>query len=665
MLSVTSLYAQIPTTCLEIESILVDACGNPEGSNEMVRFQVGNNPLVLSSMTVSWPNNGWLGLCQNATTANVVSTWNSTITQCGRLLEPTGGIIPAGKRVILVTSTAVIPAANSFAGLSDTIYVIFQCAGNTSGHFANQSFPSGLRTLSITVGACVETVTYDRSLLVNQANQNLPADGATVVFNWAGTPSYINIGCNAPVAPQIVNAGANQTGFCQGDTVSLSAITAGSFSSFAWSGGTGTFTSPTLHNTNYIIGAGDSNPLQLYFTATNCNGGITDTVQISLNSPPPVSINPAGPVSLCTGDSVTLTATGPGPFNWSTSQSGNSITVNSAGTYIVTQTNGCGNSSDTVTVINSPLPTAVITPQGPTSLCTGGSVTLLASGGTSYQWSTSDNTASIVAVLSGNYNVIVSNSCGSDTAFITLTAAASPQATINTTSPIVLCGGSVQVTASGIGTFSWSTGTNGPNETITTPGNYYVVASNSCGTDTAFFSAITGGVTAVFTASPLTGQSPLSVNFTNGSTGTTQYSWNFGNGNISTDENPTNIYTQPGVYTAVLTASNANGCSDTVSLIIIVDSCNYAIKIPNVFTMDGNTINDQFYVAYTCIDDFNAVIFDRWGLKVFEYTDPAQQWDGTTFTGSKINSGIYHYIINVKDSNGDSHQYPGFIHVFE
>src|SRR5687767_14997362 len=89
--------AQIPSNCIEIESILVDACGSPEGENEMVRFQVGPAPINLASMTVLWPNNSWLGLCQNATTASVVATWNSTITQCGLLIEPIGGIIPAGE----------------------------------------------------------------------------------------------------------------------------------------------------------------------------------------------------------------------------------------------------------------------------------------------------------------------------------------------------------------------------------------------------------------------------------------------------------------------------------------------------------------------------------------------------------------------------------------
>lgn len=656
--------AQIPTTCLEVESILVDACGSPEGENEMVRFQVGNTPLNLASMSVSWPNGSWLGLCQNATTANVVNTWNSTITECGLLLEPSGGIIPAGKRVIMVTSTNVIPGANSFAGLSDTVYVIFQCAGNTAGHFAN--YGTGLRTLTITVGACNETVTYDRSLLEDPFGAHIAADGATVTFDWPGTPDYINIGCTAPVTPLVVDAGIDLSGFCTGDTVILSANYQGSFSSFQWTGGTGIFSNPNSANTNYIVGAGDTNPQNLFFTATNCNGAITDTIQIFLSSPTPVSITPGGPINICTGDTVLLTATGPGPFIWNTTESTSSISVTSQGTYIVTQNTSCGISVDTVLVILSGTPpVASITTSGSTVLCPGNNITLTAAGGTAYQWSTSSTNPSITATLAGNYSVVVTSSCGSDTAYITITTNINPQAIISPSSPISLCGGNVSVSVSGAGSFNWSTGGTGTTENFTSAGNYYVVASNSCGTDTAFFTIVNGGLTAGFTALPISGASPLNVNFTNTSLGATSYYWTFGDGDNSTDIDPNHVYTAPGIYTCTLIASNAGGCSDTAYLNITVDSCLYLIKIPNVFTPDGNTVNDNYQISVTCADEFNAYFFDRWGLKVFEYFDGSSNWDGTTFTGSKVTAGVYSYAIFIRDYNGDEHEYSGFIHVFE
>jgi gliding motility-associated-like protein len=665
MVCLSRVQAQIPTTCLEVESILVDACGSPEGENEMVRFQVGINPLVLSSMNVSWPNNSWLGLCQNATTASVVSTWNSTVTSCGLLMEPTGGIIPAGKRVILVSSTNVIPGANSFAGLSDTVYVIFQCAGNTSGHFAN--FGTGLRTLTITVGGCNEIVTYDRALLEDQLGVHIAADGATVAFDWPGTPDYINSGCIAPVTPLVVDAGSDQTGFCSGDTVYLNPNTQGSFSGYNWTGGTGTFINPTsISNPMYIVSASDANPTLLFLTATNCNGSITDTILIYHSSPTPVSITPSGPISMCNGDSVLLTANGTGPFTWNTSETSTSIYVNTPANYTVTQTSACGNSSDTVAVVISGIPpVAVITPSGPASLCPGSSITLQGSGGSSYAWSTSAISTSINVSAAGTYTLIVSNGCGSDTASITLTANPNPQAIISPSSPINLCGGNAQVTVTGTGTFTWNTGTSGSSENYTTPGNYYVVASTTCGTDTAFFTVIPGNVTANFNASPTSGSSPLAVNFTNASLNADTYNWIFGDGGTDNQTDPAYIYNLPGTYVCTLIASNTAGCSDTTTTLIVVDSCSYTIKIPNVFSPDGNGLNDLFYVTATCTDIFNAYIFDRWGVKVFEYNTVSGSWDGTTFTGSTATFGVYSYVIYLKDYNGEVHEYSGFVHLFD
>ncbi len=66
-----------------------------------------------------------------------------------------------------------------------------------------------------------------------------------------------------------------------------------------------------------------------------------------------------------------------------------------------------------------------------------------------------------------------------------------------------------------------------------------------------------------FTGTPLTGAIPLAVAFTDASTNTpTSWAWTFGDGTTSTSQSPSHTYTQPGVYTVVLTATNASG-SDT------------------------------------------------------------------------------------------------------
>src|SRR5207248_7778678 len=61
-------------------------------------------------------------------------------------------------------------------------------------------------------------------------------------------------------------------------------------------------------------------------------------------------------------------------------------------------------------------------------------------------------------------------------------------------------------------------------------------------------------VIANFTASPTNGQAPLTVLFSNSSSGATNYSWDFGDGHTSSATAPSNSYSIAGDYTVSLTA---------------------------------------------------------------------------------------------------------------
>ncbi|MCP3919871.1 MAG: PKD domain-containing protein, partial [bacterium] len=63
-----------------------------------------------------------------------------------------------------------------------------------------------------------------------------------------------------------------------------------------------------------------------------------------------------------------------------------------------------------------------------------------------------------------------------------------------------------------------------------------------------------------FSGSPTSGTAPLSVSFSDLSSGdVTSWSWDFGDGNTSTAQNPSNNYTLPGTYTVALTATGPGG----------------------------------------------------------------------------------------------------------
>ncbi|MFN4123816.1 MAG: gliding motility-associated C-terminal domain-containing protein [Flavobacteriales bacterium] len=207
-----TLRAQNDNPCLTIQSILVDACApgsflfTEEGRNEMVRFKVGPNALNTADINVTWASNlQWLGLRgPDQTTAQKTAELNATIQACGFFLEPVNGVLPANSTVLLITSYLVSATSNSFAGLSDTVYVLYQNSTATGGHVLNYvANPNpDEQTVRIDFGNnCAAQVTYRRSELVTQQGTPGAQDGATVLFDPDGTATYINIGCVAPIIP--------------------------------------------------------------------------------------------------------------------------------------------------------------------------------------------------------------------------------------------------------------------------------------------------------------------------------------------------------------------------------------------------------------------------------------------------------------------------------
>src|SRR5207244_1086031 len=78
-------------------------------------------------------------------------------------------------------------------------------------------------------------------------------------------------------------------------------------------------------------------------------------------------------------------------------------------------------------------------------------------------------------------------------------------------------------------------------------------------------------VTANFTANPTSGQSPLTVQFTDQSSGSVaSWSWNFGDGVTSTAQNPAHTYNSAGNFTATLTVTGSNGQASSASQTITV-----------------------------------------------------------------------------------------------
>jgi gliding motility-associated-like protein len=503
----TSINAQTPTKCFELESLLADACvpglgctgsGSPtcncEGKNEMVRFKVGPSPIHTSDISFTWPNNSFLGIsAANSTTAGHVAVLNSTIISCGYLKEPIGGVLPAGATVLLVTSTDMCNTANSFANLSDTIYIIFQNAGNFQGHFVNYSSSPGLRTtiMKLISTGCSDTATYDRSLLINQngvtGGSSSLNDGSTVEFSWPGIPSptYINHGCQAPFVGITSNAGNGGT-ICAGGMINLSGTVSGTYTNIVWKGGTGIFSNVNSLTTNYTANTSEVDSVILSLGAVgHCNDTVYSHVTVHITQAPTASITASGSTTICQGAYVTLTASGGNTYSWSTGGTNSSIIVSTAGTYTVTTFNSCGSHQATQSVSVTPLPQVTLN-NNATTLCVGNSLILWVTGVGNYLWSTGSTSDSITVTTGGNYSVTAHNTCGNANASVAITTLSPPAAIITPGGSTTICqGSSVTLNASGGGTYSWSTGDTGNSIIVSTAGTYTLTSTNSCGNSAA------------------------------------------------------------------------------------------------------------------------------------------------------------------------------------
>jgi gliding motility-associated-like protein len=100
----------------------------------------------------------------------------------------------------------------------------------------------------------------------------------------------------------------------------------------------------------------------------------------------------------------------------------------------------------------------------------------------------------------------------------------------------------------------------------------------------------------------------------------------------------------------LVTATDSVGNTSQSSVEICLEYCP-RYELPNVFTPDGNNLNDLFVpFPYQFVDAVDLRIFNRWGLLVFETTDPDVLWNGTTEnTGEELPEGVYFYVGTVDE----------------
>ena len=161
------------------------------------------------------------------------------------------------------------------------------------------------------------------------------------------------------------------------------------------------------------------------------------------------------------------------------------------------------------------------------------------------------------------------------------------------------------------------------------------------------------------TPDPATGAIPLTIAFTNQTIGVNTYTWTFGDGNTSYSVSPSNTYTAVGTYTATLIASNGS-CKDSTHVTIITQQATMMI-IPNIFTPNGDNINDVFYIINTGMISLTCDIYNRWGQLLHTITAPNQGWDGIEPNGDKAPDGTYLFILQAQGNDGKTYKQQGTV----
>ena len=167
------------------------------------------------------------------------------------------------------------------------------------------------------------------------------------------------------------------------------------------------------------------------------------------------------------------------------------------------------------------------------------------------------------------------------------------------------------------------------------------------------------------------GSAPLTVRFAanaeNVGAWNAHYEWRFtkeGSDSpylVRYEEDTEYTFTEAGAHRIVLYATFTNA-GDTVAYTeeywsentpITVSISESKLDMPNAFSPNGDGINDVYKAksGHQSLVEFHAYIFNRWGQKLYEWTDPVGGWDGK-YNGKDVKQGVYFVLVKAKGADG-------------
>jgi gliding motility-associated-like protein len=493
-------------------------------------------------------------------------------------------------------------------GDTTTIDAAIHIAGITYNVYTQAAGGAPIGVAPLKVSPKVTTKYYMEATTSSDCRQLTARDTATVIVN------------PAPVVPPPI---ASNAVICEGKSTTLdvqSPVTGVTYNVYdALTGGTllghTPFTVTLVKTTTFYIEAQ---------TTKGC-------VQTTGRTPITITVNPtpAGPKItvqgsnnntnfICDGSSAILTSSIPTGIIWSTQETTASITVKTAGTYWVyfTDSKGCASLKDSVNIkVNMPPKVDASNYKIDTVRCN--------------------------AIIGGIHGIVINSG----------------------TAPF---------------TYKWYE-TGDPTKTVSTDlilqgvasGKYTLIVTdkNGCSDQLSnIFIPTKGGIVAHLSSNPTTGFLPLDVILTTNTSGVGKpidYVWYLDGRLMGTTDGKTNTFPIKGLpfgeHVLQVNVRDTNGCKSVDYLTIFVNSGIHFNDV-NIFTPNNDGKNDILIFPLEGIKSIHGKIYDRWGLKLFEWSDGDTGWDGKAESGGDVPEGTYYYIINYTDIyDGPPHTASGFV----
>lgn len=459
------------------------------------------------------------------------------------------------------------------------------------------------------------------------ASYNWLTTGATtptIYVNPQATTSYVvqvtdSNGCKAndtllvTVNP-VPTVNLTNVFFCMGTNTVMNAGNAGS--TYLWS--------PTGETTQTILVSGEGTYGVIVTSPNGCTAYDDAMVVVGGDS----IVDNTANVMVCQGATTLLDAGNPGStYLWSTGATSQTVSVNGAGTYTVTITDGSGCSASFASAIVEnplPVPSFITSPTclGDSSVFTNTST--IASGNImSYDWNFGDG-SNITALnptheytAPGNYQVTLNLTSGNGcTANVTNQVTINSLPQVNFTSNTVCYGSATQfgdlstVSNGTINYWHWNFGDGDTSTTASPAHNFanagYYDVTLVAGSATGCVDSMTLNVTvnpspeALFSANEVCLGEPTV--FTDASSiinGVIDvYDWNFGDGNTSSLQNPTHTYANPGTYNVSLRVVSDMACDDVMNMALRVNPKPAAtFTTPSVCVYNAASFNSQSIIT--------------------------------------------------------------------